>query len=164
MVIKKEAKEVKKATKKMTIEELSIDLSAKIKGIEEKIDTWIARSEVLERKISEERETRGNVHTRVEKKYSGKKDDYSSDRKLYKVVCDECKQNCEVPFIPRGDWPVYCKTCNTRKKEANKFSKPSNRNERSSRVFNAGKSDRSISHRGKSSNPHKGKPKNRKAK
>ncbi len=179
MDIKKTTKEVKKTTKKMTIEELSTNLSAKINGIEEKIDIVIARSAVLERMISEEGETRGNAYASVEKKYSGKKDHHSSDRKLYKVVCAECKQNCEVPFIPRGDWPVYCKTCNTKKKEENKFSKPSNRNERSGRGFNAGKSDRSESPRGKFSkssgprsksfnakysSPQKGKPKTRRGK
>ena len=179
MDIKKTTKEVKKTTNKMTIEELSINLSAKINGIEEKIDKWIARSAAMERMIGEEGETRGNAYVSVKKKYSGKKDNYSSDRKLYKAVCDECKQNCEVPFIPRGDWPVYCKTCNTKKKEENKFSKPSNRNERSGRGFNAGKSDRSESprskfskksgSRSKSSNakyssPKKGKPKSRKSK
>ncbi len=74
MDIKKTTKEVKKTTKKMTIEELSISLSAKINDIDEKIDTLIARSAVLVRMVSEKGETRGNAYASVGKKYPGKKD------------------------------------------------------------------------------------------
>jgi len=30
---------------------------------------------------------------------------------LFPAVCFECKQNCEVPFRPTGDKPVYCSSC-----------------------------------------------------
>jgi CxxC-x17-CxxC domain-containing protein len=30
---------------------------------------------------------------------------------MYKAVCDECGQNCEVPFRPSGDKPIYCSNC-----------------------------------------------------
>lgn len=33
------------------------------------------------------------------------------ERKLYKVVCADCNKECEVPFRPSGDRPVYCKDC-----------------------------------------------------
>lgn len=32
-------------------------------------------------------------------------------REMHKATCAECKQECEVPFRPREDRPVYCKTC-----------------------------------------------------
>ncbi|MEX0786338.1 MAG: CxxC-x17-CxxC domain-containing protein [Dehalococcoidia bacterium] len=32
-------------------------------------------------------------------------------REMYTVVCAECGQNAEVPFEPRGDKPVYCSAC-----------------------------------------------------
>ena len=35
----------------------------------------------------------------------------SSSRQMYPVVCAECGQQTEVPFEPRGDRPVYCRTC-----------------------------------------------------
>ena len=40
----------------------------------------------------------------------GEKRDFGP-RKMHKAVCAECKQECEVPFKPSGDRPVYCKTC-----------------------------------------------------
>jgi len=30
---------------------------------------------------------------------------------LYDAVCDECGKNCQVPFRPSGDRPVYCSDC-----------------------------------------------------
>ncbi len=30
---------------------------------------------------------------------------------LHKAVCDECGQNCEVPFKPSGNKPIYCSRC-----------------------------------------------------
>jgi CxxC-x17-CxxC domain-containing protein len=35
----------------------------------------------------------------------------SSSRPMYPAVCAECGQQTEVPFEPRGDRPVYCRTC-----------------------------------------------------
>jgi CxxC-x17-CxxC domain-containing protein len=35
----------------------------------------------------------------------------SSPRQMYPAVCAECGQNTEVPFEPRGDRPVYCLDC-----------------------------------------------------
>ena len=37
-------------------------------------------------------------------------------REMHKVVCDECKQECEVPFKPSKDKPVYCRDCYKKKK------------------------------------------------
>lgn len=30
---------------------------------------------------------------------------------MHKAVCDECHNNCEVPFRPSGDKPIYCNDC-----------------------------------------------------
>jgi CxxC-x17-CxxC domain-containing protein len=32
-------------------------------------------------------------------------------REMFAVVCSDCGQNTEVPFEPRGDKPVYCRSC-----------------------------------------------------
>ncbi len=32
-------------------------------------------------------------------------------RQMHSVVCAECGQTSEVPFQPRGDRPVYCRAC-----------------------------------------------------
>jgi len=30
---------------------------------------------------------------------------------MHEVVCDKCGKNCEVPFLPSSDKPVYCSDC-----------------------------------------------------
>ena len=54
------------------------------------------------------------------------------DRQMFKAVCSECGKDCEVPFKPSGDKPVFCSNCfeqkrggsNTRRFENRNFSKP----------------------------------------
>jgi CxxC-x17-CxxC domain-containing protein len=33
------------------------------------------------------------------------------DKRMYKVICDKCHKECEVPFKPSSDKPVYCDDC-----------------------------------------------------
>ena len=37
-------------------------------------------------------------------------------RTMHKAVCDECGQECEVPFKPTEGRPVYCKECYAKRK------------------------------------------------
>jgi CxxC-x17-CxxC domain-containing protein len=32
-------------------------------------------------------------------------------RQMYQATCADCKKDCEVPFKPTGDRPVYCQEC-----------------------------------------------------
>lgn len=32
-------------------------------------------------------------------------------RQMYPAVCAQCGAETQVPFVPRGDRPVYCSTC-----------------------------------------------------
>lgn len=35
----------------------------------------------------------------------------SGPREMHKATCADCKQETEVPFVPSGDRPVYCREC-----------------------------------------------------
>lgn len=41
---------------------------------------------------------------------------FGGPREMHKAVCAECKKECEVPFKPSGDRPVYCKDCFMKRK------------------------------------------------
>ena len=58
----------------------------------------------------------------------------SGRREMYKAVCSACGKNCELPFKPTGDKPVFCSDCfrNKRNTEQRTFS------ERGSGRFNSG--------------------------
>ncbi|PKK85456.1 MAG: hypothetical protein CVT48_05360 [Thermoplasmata archaeon HGW-Thermoplasmata-1] len=36
---------------------------------------------------------------------------FGGPREMHKAKCAECGQECEVPFKPDGDRPVYCRDC-----------------------------------------------------
>ena len=36
---------------------------------------------------------------------------YRGDREMHKATCGDCGKECEVPFEPRQDKPVYCNEC-----------------------------------------------------
>lgn len=48
----------------------------------------------------------GHVHERREKV-------------LHKAVCADCHKDCEIPFKPTGERPVYCKECFSKRKAGN---------------------------------------------
>ena len=39
-------------------------------------------------------------------------------RQMYKAVCADCQKECEVPFKPSGDRPIYCKECFSKRRES----------------------------------------------
>jgi CxxC-x17-CxxC domain-containing protein len=41
-------------------------------------------------------------------------------RDMYKAICSDCNKECEVPFKPSGDRPIYCKECFSKRKSSNR--------------------------------------------
>ena len=39
-------------------------------------------------------------------------------REMHTVVCDECGAECQVPFLPKEDKPVFCDECFAKKRES----------------------------------------------
>jgi CxxC-x17-CxxC domain-containing protein len=38
-------------------------------------------------------------------------------RRMYPAVCADCGVECEVPFEPQGDRPVYCRDCYNKRRQ-----------------------------------------------
>ena len=109
----------KKAKKKIDVEDLLSELQARFDAIEDKLDTLLSKSALLSRMISTERAPDFKTHATVAKKFPTPRDNNPIERRMYKVVCAQCKNNCEVPFVPKPGRPVYCKTCySNRRKES----------------------------------------------
>jgi len=43
---------------------------------------------------------------------------FGGPREMFKATCAECKKECEVPFKPREDRPVYCKECFSKRRDS----------------------------------------------
>ena len=48
--------------------------------------------------------------------YRGSRGFDRSPRKMHKTVCADCGKECEVPFQPKRDRPVYCRECFVKRK------------------------------------------------
>jgi CxxC-x17-CxxC domain-containing protein len=55
-------------------------------------------------------EKRGNVSPRRSGGGDFRRPSFD-DKQMFQAVCDECGRECEVPFRPTGDKPVYCSRC-----------------------------------------------------
>ncbi|MFH0985225.1 MAG: CxxC-x17-CxxC domain-containing protein [Candidatus Omnitrophota bacterium] len=38
------------------------------------------------------------------------------EKMMHKAVCADCQKDCEIPFKPTGERPVYCKECFSKRK------------------------------------------------
>ncbi len=87
--------------------------------LEKKIDNLISQSAGK----SSNREPGGNSfkrYDRPQRSADALQGNYR-DRMLYKAVCAECNKECEVPFKPTGERPVYCKECFSKRKTGSSF-------------------------------------------
>lgn len=46
------------------------------------------------------------------------------ERVLFKTVCADCQKDCEIPFKPTGERPVYCKECFSQRKASRSVKAP----------------------------------------
>lgn len=42
---------------------------------------------------------------------SNNRNSRGNDRTMYSATCDACSKECQVPFKPTGDKPIYCDDC-----------------------------------------------------
>lgn len=85
-------------------------------SLERKIDTLINRP--LEKPTEEKHFSKPFQH--FDRPRHHDRDDRNNnfrERSFTRVVCSDCNKECEVPFKPSGDRPVYCKECFAKRKE-----------------------------------------------
>ena len=102
-----------------------------LSAMEKKLDILISPSSKrpFEKSYSQKPSRRFNHSERHDK---GRQDNGSRERTYTRVICADCNKECEVPFKPSGDRPVYCKECFSKRKKgslfnANRDNKPGER-------------------------------------
>lgn len=56
-------------------------------------------------------EDRGGRFERRDERRDFSRPSFRDDKPMHSALCDECGEECEVPFRPTGDKPVYCRQC-----------------------------------------------------
>jgi len=90
------------------IEGLIVQVQQQLTYLDKKIDTLI--SQVSARPFEVQRR-QGEVNQTNNYK----------ERVLHKTICSDCRKECEVPFKPSGNRPVYCKECFAKRKAGSSF-------------------------------------------
>lgn len=93
-------------------------------ALERKMDSWMgqlaARSFPVEGRVqsvsspfatSQQKKEAAPIQMPTQSHSSGRR-----ERILHKAICADCKKDCEVPFKPTGERPVYCKPCFSKRK------------------------------------------------
>ncbi len=86
------------------------EIQQQLISLEEKIDGLASQSQERPRERSFRRD-RGD-------REGGFRD---RERSFTRAVCAQCNKECEVPFKPTGDRPVYCKDCFSKRNEGGSF-------------------------------------------
>lgn len=90
-------------------------IQERIGFLEKKIDILISQSS---KKPAEEKHFSKPFqrfdHSRHHER--GDRDNNFRERSFTRVICSDCGKECEVPFKPSGDRPVYCKECFAKRK------------------------------------------------
>ncbi|MFH1776403.1 MAG: CxxC-x17-CxxC domain-containing protein [Candidatus Omnitrophota bacterium] len=95
-------------------------LQQQLSAMEKKLDILISQSskKPFEKNYSQKPSQRFNHSHRHDR---GRQGNGSRERTYTRVICADCNKECEIPFKPSGDRPVYCKECFSKRKTGNLF-------------------------------------------
>ena len=99
---------------------LIIKMQQQLAFLENKIDTLIGK--IPEKPFQVKQDPK--PFQRFDHSYrqrEARQDNHYRERILHKAICADCSKECEVPFKPSGDRPVYCKDCFAKRKVGSSF-------------------------------------------
>ena len=91
-----------------------------LSAMEKKLDILISQSSKrpFEKSYSQKPSQRFNHSQRHDR---GRQGDGPRERTYTRVICADCNKECEIPFKPSGNRPVYCKECFPKHKGGSSF-------------------------------------------
>ena len=93
-------------------------MQQQLNAMEKKLDILISQSSKrpFEKSYSQKPFRRFNHSHRHDR---GRQGNGPRERTYTRVICADCNKECEIPFKPSGDRPVYCKECFSKRKKGN---------------------------------------------
>jgi len=125
-------------------------------ALERKVDTLISRSS--DRAQDGDRFQKSGPrfrHSERSDRGGARNDDRFREKNFTQAVCTKCGKECEIPFRPTGDRPVYCRDCFSARKDFGSF-KGKFGNRSRERHFTR---ERNFDNRGEAKGPRFGKKK-----
>lgn len=126
--------------KNTEVEELVLKMQQQLSLLEKKIDTLIGRSQ--ERSFNAEHPKPFQRFDHSHRQGERRQDNNYRERVLHKAICADCNKECEVPFRPSQDRPVYCKDCFSKRKGGGSFKERADNGPREDKPFYASRIDK----------------------
>jgi CxxC-x17-CxxC domain-containing protein len=125
-------------------------------ALEKKVDTLISRSSDRAQDGDRFQKSAPRFrHSEHSDRGGARNDDRSREKNFTQAVCSSCGKECEIPFRPTGDRPVYCRDCFSARKDSGSF-KAKFGNRSRERNFTR---ERNFDHRGEAKGQRFGKKK-----
>jgi CxxC-x17-CxxC domain-containing protein len=110
----------------LDIEGLIVQVQQQLTYLDKKIDTLISQVSAKPFDAGQRPEPSGNSQLfqpidQPARQSDTRQTNNYNDRILHKTTCVDCRKECEVPFRPSGDRPVYCKACFAKHKTGSSF-------------------------------------------
>jgi len=112
-------KKVSKKSKNLIVRKQDGEDSEVLNQIQERLVSIENKIELLINKLSSQTPERHFEQPRHRDR--DRHDGGFKERNLFKVICAECGNECQVPFKPSSGRPVYCKECFSKRKNSGNF-------------------------------------------
>jgi CxxC-x17-CxxC domain-containing protein len=120
---------------------LIYSMQQQLVSLERKVDILVGRSSP---RLFEEKNYLRSVQpaSQPNNYIERKQENRFRERTLHKAVCADCHKECEVPFKPSPDRPVYCKECFSKRKNGGSFNARPDSKPGKEDVLRAGRPDK----------------------
>ena len=85
------------------IAELFYQLNQRLSVIEKKIDTLISKPSAPKDSF--------RSFDNSKRRDNNRDNDFHKEKSFTRVICSKCSKECEIPFKPTDNRPVFCKEC-----------------------------------------------------
>jgi CxxC-x17-CxxC domain-containing protein len=137
------------------ITEIVIKMQEQLNALDKKIDVLIGQTQAKPQFAHPPKQFQR--FDRPQHQGDRRPDNNNRERILHKAICADCNKECEVPFRPSQDRPVYCKDCFSKRKGGSSFKGNADNRPHQDRSFHAEHPDKSHREEKKRS-PHKKRP------
>jgi CxxC-x17-CxxC domain-containing protein len=95
-------------------------IQEQLAALDRKVDSLVNRPSLRPNDLRPAQRPSFQQHHNAQVQDRGRHNDHQG-RPMYRATCADCKKECELPFKPTGDRPVYCKECFSRRKTGDNF-------------------------------------------
>jgi len=120
----------KKVSSESEILGMIVRIQEQIAALDKKVDALISKPMVTTNSAPAAAKPPMSEQSNTQAQGNSRSNSQPKSRPMFRAICADCQKECEVPFKPTGERPVYCKECFRLRKSGNKGQAPQvNKNE-----------------------------------